>query len=327
MKPRLDSPLLRSADPANNKIVRLFFLESPLNPFARDRVKIVGATLYGDLPNAKAMAGFNMLAEAKRLGKLDGIHTLVVPTSGNFGSVVGMLGPEFGVENTLLYVKKDAPPGKIHTSAILPGVSIFSYDPSKGQNGLRLAREKAMEPGFYLVNQYEEWSNVEGHFGNTGPAIWNETQGLVTVLVAAAGSGGTLGGSGLYLKQQNRNIATVRAVVAPGEEIPAGRTIKQITDDVTIPFPPGTFDFTLECRRKDALRNALALGTQVHARPGPTSGEAHQVAIDWVAQTKQAGDLDRFRNVHGDVYVVVLFPDSIELYAERLTGSLDFSNV
>jgi len=317
---------LRAANPANNRIVRLFELEPPLNPYADDRVKIVGVTLYGELANSKAIAGYHMLTEAKRLGKLEGIHTLAVPTSGNFGSTLAVLAGELGIEHVEIYVRKDAPRAKTDATAILPGTSIRGYDP-KTENGLMLAEKSAQEAGVLFFNQYGDWSNVEAHITHTGPAIWFATRAQVTVVVAAAGSGGTLGGVGLFLKMQNDRIVTVRAVVAPGEEIPAGRTLAQIKKDVTLPLAPDAFNFTLECHREAALRQAIALGSQIPARPGPTSGEAYQVALDWVAEMKQAGTLDNYRNKHGDVYVAVLLPDSIELYAERITGSLDYSKV
>ncbi len=322
-----DHPLLRSADPRVNTLVRLFRLEQTLNPYEKDRVIIDAAVAYGDLPNVKMIPAFHMLAQALRRGKLDGVHTIVEPTSGNFGSSIALLAPAFGVEQTVLYVKKDAPPGKIHTIEALPGTSIFKYDPAKGQNGLALALEEAKKPGVICLNQYGNWDNVVAHMNYTGPAIWEATQGMVTAVVASAGSGGTLGGTGLFLKRKNPHIRTIRAVVSPGEEIPAGRTLKQIEEIVTIEYPDGTFDYTMVCSRQQAFLAALNLGKQVHMRPGPTSGEAYQVALDWVGERKKCGELKALRNERGFVHVVVICPDSIELYAERVSGGTNYEHV
>jgi cysteine synthase len=149
----------------------------------------------------------------------------------------------------------------------------------------------------------------------------------VTVLVAAAGSGGTLGGAGMFLKGKNERVKTVRAVVAPGEEIPAGRTLKQVEEIVTINYPEGTFDYTVPCGREAAFMGALSLGKQIFARPGPTSGEAYQAALAWVAAQKAADALDASRNARGLVHVVFICPDSIELYAERVSGSTNYEQV
>mgnify|MGYP006278728039 CR=1 FL=1 len=327
LKQAWDHPLLRSADPQVNSLIRLYRLDPPLNPFTKNRIVIDAAVAYGDLPNVKMIPAFHMLAKALENGRLDGVHTIVEPTSGNFGSSVGLLASAFGIEHTVLYVKKDAPPGKIHTIEALPGVSIYKYDPGKGENGLALAKREAERSGVICLNQYGNWDNVQAHMKHTGPAIWETTQGMVTVLVAAAGSGGTLGGAGLFLKSKNPRIKTVRAVVSPGEEIPAGRTLKQIEEIVTIDYPPGTFDYTVPCGRHTAFLAALALGKQVHARPGPTSGEAYQVALTWLEERVRAGELDAMRNQNGFVHVVVVCPDSIELYAERVSGGTNYEQV
>ena len=322
-------PLLRAADPADNRVLRLFRLEPPLIPesFEQDKVAVEAAVMFGDLANSKMVAAFHMLARSKELGLLEKVHTLAEPTSGNFGSSIGLLAPAFGIRNVVLFVKKDSPPSRTHVLEALPSTTVIKYAAGAGKNGLQLAQEMARQPGVICLNQYGNQLNVDAHYTYTGPAIWKLSEGRVTVLVAACGSGGTLAGAGRYLKRQNSSIVTVRAVVAPGEEVAGGRTLKQMEEIVTIPFPVGTFDFTLDCGKVRAYRNALALGEQVHLKPGPTSGEAHQVSLDWLAQMKAKGDLDKYRNAQGCVHVVEIFADSIDLYAERITGATNYEDV
>ncbi|MFH1178271.1 MAG: pyridoxal-phosphate dependent enzyme [bacterium] len=291
-----------------------------------DHVVIDAAVAYGDLANVKMIPAFYMLAESKKKGLLDGIHTIAEPTSGNFGSSIGLLAPAFGIPNVVLYIKKDSPPGKTHVLEALPSTTVIKYPPGAGRpTGLELAKEFAKQPGVICLNQYGNRLNLESHFMYTGPAIWRATHQSVTVLVGATGSGGTLGGAGLYLKSRNKKIVTVRAVAAPGEEIPAGRTLKQMEEIVTIPYPENTFDFTLDCDKKSAYLNALALGEQIHSKPGPTSGETHKVTIKWIDGMKRVGNLDRYRNSSGNVHVVEIFADAIDLYAERITGGTNYT--
>lgn len=321
-------PLLRNADPKRNKMVTLFRLEPPLNPYVDDRVIVDAACMFGDYPNSKFIPALHMLSRAKASGALEGIGTLAVPTSGNFGACIGLLAPAFGIHKVILYVKKDAPPSKTHVLEALPAVSVYKYSPGPGLTGLSLAIEAALQKGVSCVNQYGDWKNVDAHVEYTGPAIWKATEKKATVIVAAAGSGGTLGGVGMFCKKQNKKVVTVRAVVAPGEEIPAGRTLKQFNEIVTIDYPPSTFDFTLDCGRGVAFTTALALGQQIPGKPGPTSGETHHVAMTWLAKMKRSeSGLDPFRNADGNVHIVEIFADSIDLYAERVTGVTNYEAV
>lgn len=322
-------PLLRAADPVNNRFVRLFRLEPPLVPesFETDKIVVEAAVMFGELANSKMVTAFHMLAKSNELGLLEKVHTIAEPSSGNFGLGVGLLAPAFGIKNAVIFIKKDSPPSKTHVLEALPATTVIKYAAGAGKNGLELAQEMARQPGVICLNQYGNPLNVDAHYTYTGPAIWKLSEGRVSVLVAACGSGGTLAGAGMYLKRQNKAIVTVRAVVAPGEEIAGGRTLKQIEEIVTLPFPPGTFDFTLECGKAQAYRNALALGEQVHLKPGPTSGETHQVTLDWVERIKARGELDHYRNSEGFVHVVEIFADSIDLYAERITGATNYEEV
>jgi cystathionine beta-synthase len=150
-----------------------------------------------------------IIEEAERTGLLKKGSTIIETTSGNTGFSLALVSVIKGY-NCILAVSSKASAGKINMLKAM-GAKVYvcpahvkANDPrSYYEVAKRLHRETANS---VYINQYFNQLNAEAHYKTTGPEIWNQTNGEITHLVAASGTGGTISGIAKYLKEQNPNI-------------------------------------------------------------------------------------------------------------------------
>lgn len=154
----------------------------------------------------------HIIEEAEKQGILKLGSTIIETTSGNTGFSLAMVSVIKGY-NCILAVSSKASPGKINMLKAM-GAKVYvcpahvdADDPrSYYQVAKRLHAETANS---VYINQYFNKLNVDAHYSSTGPEIWNQTNGEITHLIAASGTGGTISGVSKYLKEQNPNIRTL----------------------------------------------------------------------------------------------------------------------
>ena len=171
------------------------------------------------------------------------------------------------------------------------------------------------------INQYFNELNIEAHYRSTGPEIWEQTQGKVTHLVVASGTGGTISGTGKYLKEQNPNIK-VLGVDAFGSVLKKYHETRELDLNEIRPYKieglgknliPTATDFDVidiyeKVSDKDAALEARNIVKKEGMFPGYTSGAVMQA-------TKQYAAKDMFTK---DSFVVLIFPDHGSRYMNKI---------
>lgn len=156
----------------------------------------------------KDRAAHQMILDAQTDGRLKKGGVILEPTSGNTGVALAMIGKAMGYEVTLVMPSSMSQERKDIISSY--GASLILTDPTKGMTGaIDKAYEMAKDDSkYYVPNQFENESNIKAHYTSTGIEIYDELPNI-DVFIAGVGTGGTLGGTGKYLKEKNKNIKIV----------------------------------------------------------------------------------------------------------------------
>ena len=147
-----------------------------------------------------------MLDTAQREGKLDDDTVLIEPTSGNTGIALAALAAARGNRTIIVMPETMSVERRILMRAY--GAEVVLTEGAKGMAGaIAKAEELAKEyPNSLIAGQFTNPANPAAHEATTGPEIWEATEGKVDILVAGVGTGGTLSGSGKYLKSTGRYL-------------------------------------------------------------------------------------------------------------------------
>lgn len=157
----------------------------------------------------KDRVALQMIKDAETSGKLKTGGTIIEPTSGNTGIGLAALGVSKGY-NVIITMPDTMSAERIKTMEAY-GAKIVLTD---GKLGMKCAISKADEiageiPNSVVMGQFVSDSNPKAHYNSTGPEIWEDTDGNVDVFVSAVGTGGTITGTGRYLKEKNNNVKVV----------------------------------------------------------------------------------------------------------------------
>lgn len=156
----------------------------------------------------KDRAALQLILDAMDRGELKPGMTVVEGTAGNTGIGLAVVTKALGL-NLLVVMPNDQTPEKTRMIE-LHGAQLKTVEPVpfKNENHFyHTARKLAEEnPNYWWANQFENTSNMRAHYLNTGPEIWEQTQGQIDMLVSVSGTGGTIGGNSKYLKEKNKDI-------------------------------------------------------------------------------------------------------------------------
>lgn len=287
--------------------------------------KGAGATVMAKLElfnpggSVKDRVGLAMLLDAERRGLIKPGYTIIEPTSGNTGmglaiaSVLKGYRIIFTVPDKMSRDKIDLL--KAFGAKVI--VTPSNVPPDHPASYVRVAERLAREtPRSFMPNQYENPSNPEVHYRTTGPEIWDQTGGKVDVLVAGVGTGGTISGTGRFLKEKKRSIrvvgvdpeGSILAARFRGQEArPHSYRLEGIGED----FIPGTLnmgviDEMVTVSDRDAFLTARRLAREEGILAGGSSGAAVFAALCVARQLGQ------------DSTVVAILPDTGRSYINKI---------
>ena len=275
------------------------------NLFARVLVKIEGFNPAGSIKDRVALS---MLNDAEKSGKITVGGTIIEPTSGNTGIGLSALALSRGYKVILTMPETMSEERKKLLRAY--GAEIVLTNGALGMNG---AVEKAKElqlstPNSIILGQFENKANPLAHYTTTGPEIWADTDGKIDIFVAGIGTGGTLSGTGKFLKENNPNIKVVGVEPLSSPLITKGKSGAHKIQGIGANFVPENFDFSV-CDKvvavsdDDAYFWARKLVKCEGVLAGVSSGASLCTAVQLAKQKENEGKI-----------IVAILPDTGDRY-------------
>ena len=257
-----------------------------------------------------------MVDAAENDGTLEEGGTIVEPTSGNTGVGLAMVAAERGYGMVLVMPETMSVERRKLAAAYGARIEL-----TPGATGMAGAVERAEQivaetPGAVMMGQFSNPENPLAHYRTTGPEIWKDTDGTVDILVAGVGTGGTISGTGAYLKAQNPDIQVVAVEPAGSPVLSEGRAGSHKIQGIGAGFVPDTlntdiYDEVLAITDDEAFEAGRELAARDGLLVGISAGAAVAAATKVAARPENAGKT-----------IVVILPDTGERYLS--TAMFDF---
>ncbi len=249
-----------------------------------------------------------MLDDAEKRGVLKEGATIIEPTSGNTG--IGLASVAAARGYRAIIVMPDTMSVERRQLMKAYGAELVLSDGAKGMKGaIEKAQELADEiPGSFIPGQFENPANAQAHYDTTGPEIWEDTDGAVDLFVAGVGTGGTITGTGRYLKEKNSAVKIIAVEPSSSPVLSGGKAGAHKLQGIGAGFIPavldtGIYDEILPVSNEDAFAAGRELGRREGILVGISSGAALHAAITLAEKEENAGKT-----------IVVLLPDTGDRY-------------
>jgi len=303
--------------------------ETPLVKLRKTTKKLQGSYFakveaFNPGHSSKDRIALHIINVAEKKGILKKGATIVETTSGNTGFSLAMISIVKGYK-CILAVSDKSSQDKIDLLKTMGAevhicpANVPADDPRSYYEVAKTIHKKTKNSVY--INQYFNELNIEAHYRSTGPEIWQQTQGKITHLVAASGTGGTISGTGKYLKEQNPNIK-ILGVDAFGSVLKKYHETGKFDKNEIQPYKieglgktliPSATDFDVidiyeKVSDKDAAFSAREIVKKEGIFPGYTSGAVLQA-------TKQYATQNYFND---DSFVVLIFPDHGSRYMNKI---------
>ena len=258
--------------------------------------------------SVKDRAALFMLEDARQRGILTSNSVIIEPTSGNTGIGLCALAASMGLRCIIVMPDTMSVERQLLMKAY--GAEVILSPGAQGMTGaIAMAQAlKASTPNAFIPDQFCNPANAAAHFATTGPEIWSDTDGKVDIFVAGIGTGGTVTGTGKYLKSQNSSIQVVGVEPASSPVLSGGQAGKHGIQGIGAGFVPdildaGILDEILPIEDKDAFAAAKEMAQKAGILVGISSGAALHAAKVLATRPENAGKT-----------IVALLPDSGERY-------------
>lgn len=249
-----------------------------------------------------------MIEDAEKNGKLKAGATIVEPTSGNTGIGIAAVGTAKGYK--VILTMPDTMSIERRRLIKAYGAEIVLSEGAKGMKGAIAKAEElaATIDGAIILGQFVNPANPKAHYETTGPEIYNDTDGKVDYFVAVVGTGGTLSGTGKYLKEKIDGVKVVAVEPETSPVLSKGVAGPHKIQGIGAGFVPATldtsvYDEVIVVANEDAFTYGRQIGKLEGVLVGISSGAALKAAIDLAKRKENEGKT-----------IVVLFPDSGDRY-------------
>jgi cysteine synthase A len=276
--------------------------------------KNTGAIVFGKLEyfnpagSVKDRIAKAMIDDAEAKGILKPDSVIVEPTSGNTGIGLAAVAAARGYQ--AIFTLPETMSVERRKLLMAYGAKLELTEGSKGMKGaIEKAEElKASIPGSVILGQFENQANPAEHYRTTGPEIWEQTEGKVDVFVSGVGTGGTVTGTGRYLKEKNPQIKIVAVEPASSPVLSGGNAGAHKIQGIGAGFVPGTldtdiYDEVITISNEDAFEEGRRFARSEGILVGISSGAALKAGAILAARPELDG-----KNI------VVLLPDSGDRY-------------
>lgn len=258
--------------------------------------------------SAKDRVALKMLDDAEKDGKIKEGAVIIEPTSGNTGIALAAISSARGYRIILTMPETMSIERRNLLSAF--GAEIVLTDGAKGMQGaIEKANELAAEiEGSFIPGQFDNPSNPLAHYESTGPEIWNDTDGNIDIFIAGVGTGGTLSGSGKFLKEKNPNIKVVAVEPLSSPLLSQGTAGSHAIQGIGANFVPenldtSIYDEIIAVSNEDAFREGKEIARTEGFLVGISSGAALFAAKEVASRPENKGKT-----------IAVVLPDTGERY-------------
>ncbi len=289
----------------NTPLLELTNIEKNENLKAKVFAKLEYFNPAGSVKDRIAKA---MIDDAEASGKLTPDSVIIEPTSGNTG--IGLASVAAARGYRMILVMPDTMSVERRQLMKAYGAEIVLSDGKLGMKGaIEKANELAKEnPNSFIPAQFDNPANPKAHFDSTGPEIYADTDGKVDIFVAGVGTGGTLTGTGEYLKRKNPAIKIVAVEPATSPVLSKGVSGPHKIQGIGAGFVPKVlntkiYDEIIPVANEDAFATGKLIGRKEGILIGISSGAAAWAAIELAKRPENAG-----KNI------VVLLPDTGDRY-------------